>query len=372
MKKALAFSVSAGTLSLLLFAGVPSFAEGTFPPPPPPAMEKKAPEMELKNVTKTVENITNGIVVTLTSDVPETVTLLQTQKTPFDGNTNFTVVKENLSNGVKVTVTATNAEDIAKLQAKAKTENNHQDEKDPKKAPEMEMKNVTKTVENITNGIVVTLTSDVPETVTLLQNQKTPFDGNTNLTVVKENLSNGVKVTVTATNADEIAKLQEKAAQKEIRENYKEEKQGIREKGKEEIKTLRTQQQESKKAFRDSLLEMKKTDQQKSKALKSENNAQTADAMIQIAGKALEYKKAILAATEKVKADLLAAGQASTPGLDEQITYLTSAISTGEGYIADAKAADTDTAKKAAAKKAIEALLGNPLRNAKKFEKAAQ
>jgi len=72
-----------------------------------------------ENVTRTTENIDNGVVMTLTSDDADVVTHLQERKErePRD-NENVQKTIENLSNGVRITITSDDAEIVTRLQTK--------------------------------------------------------------------------------------------------------------------------------------------------------------------------------------------------------------------------------------------------------------
>ena len=121
----------------------------------------------MNNVERTVENIENGVVVTLTSDDPDTVERLQDiPEHPPQGGPNQDEVErevEILDNGVRLTFTSDDPEMVERLQEHALHGN-------PRPmGGMMEMEGVDRSVENIDNGVVITLTSDDPEIVQKLQ-----------------------------------------------------------------------------------------------------------------------------------------------------------------------------------------------------------
>ena len=71
---------------------------------------------------------------------------------------------------------------------------------------------ITRTVENIENGVEITITSPDAEAVAHLQeNKATKEYRNEDVVHTVENLENGVKMTITSDDAEEVAKIQERA-----------------------------------------------------------------------------------------------------------------------------------------------------------------
>jgi len=67
---------------------------------------------------------------------------------------------------------------------------------------------VTKNVEKISNGIIVTVTSDDAAVVEKIQNKEHRDPKNEEITRTIENISNGVKMTITSDNSDLVEKIQ--------------------------------------------------------------------------------------------------------------------------------------------------------------------
>ncbi len=130
----------------------------------PPQMMDQGPDFK-QDVTRSVEKIDNGVVITLTSDDADVVQKLQDHQ-PQHEMENVTRTVVNLDNGVQITLTSDDADTVQKLQ------------EGPKEGPRGggfhpgQMEGVTRSVENIDNGIVITLTSDDPEIVAKLQEHK--------------------------------------------------------------------------------------------------------------------------------------------------------------------------------------------------------
>lgn len=78
-----------------------------------------------KEVERTIENISNGIVMTMTSEDAEVVEKLQNRedKKPNRDEVTRTVVK--ISNGIKVTITSDDEEIVEKIQNREKREGKH-------------------------------------------------------------------------------------------------------------------------------------------------------------------------------------------------------------------------------------------------------
>lgn len=75
------------------------------------------PEM-FKNVERKVENITDGVKITMTSTDAATVIQLQSMKHPAPKkDAKVTVNQSNISNGIEITMTSTDAETVKKIQS---------------------------------------------------------------------------------------------------------------------------------------------------------------------------------------------------------------------------------------------------------------
>lgn len=129
----------------------------------PPQMHQ-GPDF-MQKVTRTVEKIDDGVVITLTTDDANTLKKLQDfaanpdrHHGPLHELQNVTRTVVQLDNGVQITLTSDDAETVQKLQEGPRGGDRHP-------LPS----NVNRSVENIDNGIVITLTSDDPETVKMLQ-----------------------------------------------------------------------------------------------------------------------------------------------------------------------------------------------------------
>jgi len=130
------------------------------------------PENFMDEVDRTVEEISNGIVVTLTTE--DATALEKLKNMPSDmgnhgmPNGDITRTVELLDNGVKITMTSDDADTIERLQSDDMPMG-------PKVPQEFEDMNITRTVENIDNGIVITITSDDADTVQKLQENQGEF-----------------------------------------------------------------------------------------------------------------------------------------------------------------------------------------------------
>lgn len=126
-----------------------------------------------ENVSRTVEDIENGVVITLTTEDAETLEKLQSMPTdaPADGPFADEVTREItlLDNGVQITLTSEDASVVEKLQSMP----------DEPMHPNFEDLNIDRTVENTENGVVITLTSDDQDVVEMLQDRANdgPFMG---------------------------------------------------------------------------------------------------------------------------------------------------------------------------------------------------
>lgn len=142
--------------------------------------EMERPQMEpnnfVKKINRTVENIENGIIITLTTDDATELERLQTMtEMPMHGPGGGLMDEVDqafnvLDNGVQITLTSEDPEVVEKLQ--------NLPEEGPfgpghgGHGPKLPFfsEDVTRSVEEIENGIVITLTSDDEDMIEKLQN----------------------------------------------------------------------------------------------------------------------------------------------------------------------------------------------------------
>jgi len=158
---------------------------------------------KLTDVVRSVEKITNGVVITETSTNEDSVKSLQERTAMQMPDSKVQVVRENIVNGVKTTLTSADTDTVNHLQ---KIENGFQG-----KAFHM-LKDVKRTIEKTTTGIVITETSTNTDTVKLLQEKAPnthPAGKDEEIQVTRENITNGVKTTLSTTNVDTLKKLQD-------------------------------------------------------------------------------------------------------------------------------------------------------------------
>ena len=115
------------------------------------------------NVERSVEDIENGVIITLTTDDADTLEKLQNMpdEAPEDAPFADEVTREItlLDNGVQITLTSEDATVVEKLQNMP----------DKPGHPSFEELNIDRTVENTENGVVITLTSDDQDVIEMLQ-----------------------------------------------------------------------------------------------------------------------------------------------------------------------------------------------------------
>ncbi len=118
-----------------------------------------------EHVERTVEDIDNGVLITLTTDDADTLEKLQAMpdEAPEDAPFADEVTREItlLDNGVQIQLTSDDPAVVEKLQ-------NMPDEP---MHPSFEDLNIDRTVENTENGVVITLTSDDQDVVEMLQDR---------------------------------------------------------------------------------------------------------------------------------------------------------------------------------------------------------
>lgn len=166
----------------------------------------------LKNVERSIKNIENGIEIVMTSTDSDTVTKLQNSQHPTppkEEKLNITSTQTNLENGIKITITSSDPTVVTKLQTDFKNGHGPRfwEKHQPGDFPKLE--NVDHKIENISNGIKITLTSTDATTISKLQNrQEPPNPKEGNVTITKSNLENGIEVTITSNDQETIKKIQ--------------------------------------------------------------------------------------------------------------------------------------------------------------------
>lgn len=125
-------------------------------------LQKMHPQF-MENVDRSLEEIDNGVVITLTTDDADTLEKLQQMEENLDESKRPDFMQEVersveiLDNGVQITLTSEDAEIVEKLQNM------------PEPGEHFENLNIERSVENIDNGVIITLTSDDAEVVKMLQ-----------------------------------------------------------------------------------------------------------------------------------------------------------------------------------------------------------
>lgn len=136
-----------------------------------------APHVFENKVTRSVENIENGVIITLTTEDEESLEHLQnmtempTHGPMMDWMEDVDQAINVLDNGVEITLTSEDPEVVEKLQNLPEPGSmgggpGHMP------MPMFFGEDVERSVETIENGIVITLTSEDPEVVEKLQNFK--------------------------------------------------------------------------------------------------------------------------------------------------------------------------------------------------------
>ncbi len=67
---------------------------------------------------------------------------------------------------------------------------------------------ITREVNNIDNGVEMTITSSDPEVVEKLQSREEKSSCNEEITKVRENITNGIRITITSSDSDLVEKIQ--------------------------------------------------------------------------------------------------------------------------------------------------------------------
>ena len=66
---------------------------------------------------------------------------------------------------------------------------------------------IERSVENIDNGVIITMTSDDADAVEMLQSREAKGPQNDDVTRTQENIDNGVRITITSDDEDTVAKF---------------------------------------------------------------------------------------------------------------------------------------------------------------------
>ena len=157
--------------------------------------DSTSPERE---VTRSVENTDNGVLITLTTSDADTLTKLQNppnDRTPPEG---VTRVVENIENGVRVTLSSDDAATVTKIQNRAAHKGH----------PPFFNNKITRSVEEIDNGVLITLTTDDADALAKLKEREAKAPTRDEVTRTVEELNNGFKITLTSEDAAVVDKLQ--------------------------------------------------------------------------------------------------------------------------------------------------------------------
>ncbi|MCC7432372.1 hypothetical protein IT412_02485 [Candidatus Peregrinibacteria bacterium] len=197
------------TFALITSSSATVFAQNTDSIKPAFELRQTKP---FKNIERSVKNIENGIEIIMTSTDSNTVTKLQNSQHPTppkEENLNITSTQTNLDNGIKVTITSTDQSIVTKLQTDFKNGHGPRFGKKDQLKDFPKLENVDHKIENITNGVKMTLTSTDPSTVSKLQSRQEPLNPKeANITFTKNNLENGVEITITSTDQETVKKIQ--------------------------------------------------------------------------------------------------------------------------------------------------------------------
>lgn len=177
--------------------------------------ERFRPKPFLEDVTHSVELIDNGVIITITTDNEDTLLLIQEKakeapKGPMMEEVDREI--ELISNGVQITLTSEDPEVVEKLQNAPKPGSQHEGRPGPH-GPMMNPE-VNRSVENIDNGVVITLTTDDAEVLEKLQTvpaempDRFPGDED-DITRSIEKIENGIVLTITSEDPETVEKIQE-------------------------------------------------------------------------------------------------------------------------------------------------------------------
>ncbi len=162
-----------------------------------------------QNVMRTVENIDNGTLITMTSDDTEAMEKLQAKefRTPQNDAVEKTI--ENIDNGIRITVTSDDVEEVEHIQTHAAEgkKGGHGIHGRGHKG-NRKMQNVIREVESIENGVVMTLTSDDEDVVTKHQSKEFPEPRDEDVEKAVKIIDNGIRISITSGVSETIKRIQ--------------------------------------------------------------------------------------------------------------------------------------------------------------------
>ena len=167
-----------------------------------------------------VENVSDGVRVTMTSDDSEVVRRLQAKKPRVPHRLGVLHSQETIEKGIRFTLTSDDPEQVEKIQrfAKKKHSKNHEGEPHIHERRKRGGKGFRKEVERVMtplpNGIAITLTSEKEEVVERLQARKPKTSQRDGVTRTRELIENGVRVVITADDSVLVEKIQRRAEKK--------------------------------------------------------------------------------------------------------------------------------------------------------------
>ncbi len=154
-----------------------------------------------QDITKNIEKIENGIVVTMTTEKPELLEKIQ-KRTGEKTRGEVKILREKIANGIKITKTTDNSEIVTRM-------HKHADYKQLKKS-------ITKKVENISNGVKITVTSDNAEALEKIKSHERKDPKNPEVKKEVVQLSNGVEITITSENEKMVERIQKRAERRKM------------------------------------------------------------------------------------------------------------------------------------------------------------
>lgn len=164
----------------------------------------------VEKINRTVKNIDKGIEITMTSNDSEIVKKLQDNQINLPNlkdNEKISKNKTNIENGIKVTITSDEQQIVKKLQSQPRI--GKKIFKKIKQNQHFIDKEIQHKVENINDGIKITITSTNTEKVKKIQSHENPpMLNNEKINISKKNLDNGIEITATSTDSSMVSKLQ--------------------------------------------------------------------------------------------------------------------------------------------------------------------
>ena len=175
------------------------------------------------DVTRSVANIDNGVVITLSASGADAIAALQKREMGAPLRS-----VEKTDTGVKVTLTSSDADVVKELQANGgRMGPGMMGGREGGKGrggmtgwaagtgARLDFSSVKRTVTNVDNGVVVTMVSDKADVAKALQDGpagKGPEGRDASVTVAKENIDGGVKLTITSADAAKAKEIQDREA----------------------------------------------------------------------------------------------------------------------------------------------------------------